>query len=120
LGQCLFFKSQYLKAYEIFNELLQYTEYKDATLFWLGETYLKVSDYKQAERQYRELVGYYPNSQYTPQAYYSLGWIHFEQGDYAAAKDVFIKLIKDFPAHQLVEDAAFNIGECEFNDKNYE
>ena len=41
LGQCYFFKSQYLQAYDIFNNLLQYEELKDATLYWLGETYLK-------------------------------------------------------------------------------
>ena len=33
LGQCYFFKSQYLKAYEVFNDLLQYTEYRDHTLY---------------------------------------------------------------------------------------
>ena len=41
LGQCHFFKSQYLKAYEVFQDLLQYSEFKDATLFWLGENSLK-------------------------------------------------------------------------------
>ena len=51
LGQCYFFKSQYLKAYDTFQDLLQFSEFKDATLFWLGETYLKGSDYKKAEKQ---------------------------------------------------------------------
>lgn len=120
LGQCYFFKSQYLKAYDIFNELLVYTEFKDATLFWLGETYLKGADYKQAERQYRELVSFYPTSLYTPQAYYSLGWIYFELNNYAQAKEIFQKLINDFPDHPLGEDTAFKIGECDFNSKNYE
>src|SRR3989304_10125886 len=48
LGQCYFFKSQYLKAYEIFQNLLKSTELKDATLFWLGDTYLKGANSQQA------------------------------------------------------------------------
>lgn len=120
LGQCYFFKSQYLKAYDIFNSLLQYTEFKDATLFWLGETYLKGADYKQAEKQYRQLIDLYPDSVYTPQAYYSLGWSYFEQNKFDKAKESFLKLIRDFPLHQLAEDASFKMAESEYNLRAYE
>ncbi len=44
LGQCYFFKGQYLKAFDIFQSLVQYSDFKDITLFWVGETYLKGSD----------------------------------------------------------------------------
>jgi len=115
LGQCYFFKSQYLKAYEIFQNLLKSTELKDATLFWLGETYLKGADYQQAEKQHQQLVEVYPNSIYTPQAYYSLGWNYFEQNKFEKAKESFLKMIKLFPTHELTEDAAFKLGECEYN-----
>lgn len=114
-GQCYFFKSQYLKAFDIFQSLLQYSEFKDATLFWLGETYFKGSDYKQAEKQYLQLIDVYQNSEYLPQAYYSLGWTYFEKSDYKAAEEKFRQLIQNFPAHQLAEDAAFKLGECEQN-----
>jgi TolA-binding protein len=120
LGQCYFFKSQYLKAYDIFNSLLQYAEFKDATLFWLGETYLKGSDYKQAEKQYRQLIDLYPDSVYTPQAYYSLGWSYFEQNKFDKAKESFLKLIRDFPLHQLAEDASFKMAESEYNLRVYD
>lgn len=120
LGQCYFFKSQYLKAYDIFQILLQYNEYKDATLFWLGETYLKGSDYVQAEDQYKKLIKLFPDSPYTPQAYYSLGWIYFEQSKYKQSKEEFQKLIQFYPVHQLTEDSSFKLGEIEFNLKEYE
>lgn len=120
LGQCYFFKSLYLKAYETFSALLQYPEFKDATLFWLGETYLKGSDYKQAEEQYRQLIKVYPNSPYVPQAYYSLGWIYYDQDQLEEAKKVFAQLVEEFPSHQLSEDAAFKLGEVEYNLRNYE
>ncbi|VAX35448.1 hypothetical protein MNBD_UNCLBAC01-1960 [hydrothermal vent metagenome] len=120
LGQCYFFKSQYLKAYDIFQKLLKHAKFKDATLFWLGETYLKGSDYSAAEKQYRELIKIYPKSVYTPQAYYSLGWVYFEQEKFAKSKEVFLNLIKNYPAHQLTEDASFKLGEAEHNLQEYE
>ena len=120
LGQCYFFKNQYLKAFDIFQDLLQYPEFKDATLFWLGETYFKGSDYAQAEKQYRQLIEIFPNSIYTPQAYYSLGWVFFEQKNFKTAKETFLELVAKFPLHQLTEDAYFKVGECEYNQKLYD
>jgi TolA-binding protein len=120
LGQCYFFKSQYLKAYTIFHDLMQYSEFKDATLFWLGETYLKGSDYKQAEEQYRQLIKVYPDSIYAPQAYYSLGWVYFEQDQFKEAQKVLEEFTRKFPDHQLTEDARFKLGETMYNLKEYE
>src|SRR6185295_3304351 len=120
LGQCYFFQNQYLKAYEIFQGLLQYTEFQDATLFWLGETYLKGADYVQAEKYYKQLIDLYPDSVYRPQGYYSLGWTYFEKGDFDSAKTTFAQLVKMFPTHQLREDALFKLGESIYNQKKYE
>jgi len=120
LGQCYFFKSQYLKAYDAFQGLLKYNEYKDATLFWLGETYLKGSDYKSAEKQYKQLIDLYPDSIYTPQAHYSLGWTYFSQNKFKKAKTAFLKLIRNFPIHQLTEDSSFKLAETEYNLHAYE
>ncbi len=120
LGQCYFFKSQYLKAYDIFQDTLQYAKLKDATIFWLGETYLKGADYKQAEQHYRQVIDVYPHSEYAPQAYYSLGWVFFERNEFVEAKELFLKLIKNFPIHQLTEDALFKLGESEYNLQSYE
>ncbi len=120
LGQCYFFKNQYLKAFEIFQSLTQFTEFRDATLFWLSETYFKGGDYKQAEKNYRQLINTYPNSSYLPQTLYSLGWTYFEQANYSKAKETFTTLISRFPAHNLSEEAAFKIGECSYNEGNHE
>ncbi len=120
LGQCYFFKSQYLKAYDIFHELLAYPEFKDATLFWLGETYLKGGDTKQAEKQYRQIIDVYPQSIYAPQAYYSLGWIYFEQNQFPEAQKTFEQFIQRFPDHQLKGDAVFKLGEVKYNLQAYE
>lgn len=120
LGQCYFFKNQYLKAYEIFNELLAYNEYRDATLFWLGETNLKGSDYQKAAEFYKQLLDLYPSSIYVPQAYYSLGWVYFESGQLDASRKQFKQLIEKFPDHQLTEDSHYKLAEVEYNYQNYE
>lgn len=119
LGQCYFFKGQYLKAYNVFNDLLKENTFKDATLFWLGETYLKGGDYAQAEEQYRELIKLPGKSVYTPQAYYSLGWVYFEQNELEKAQKIFMELIQKFPEHQLSEEAHFKIGEIAFQSQQY-
>ncbi len=114
VGQCYFFQNQYLKAYETFQSLSAYPNFQDATLFWLGETYLKGSDYKQAEKNYKQLLELYPTSSYVPQALYSLGWVAFEQKNYKTAQDIFFKLIRSFPSHTLREDASFKAAECSY------
>ncbi|MCA9403353.1 MAG: tetratricopeptide repeat protein [Candidatus Omnitrophica bacterium] len=120
LGQCYFFKSQYLKAYEVFNDLLQYTDYRDHTLYWLGETYLKGTDYQQAKKHYRQLISLYPDSVFAPQALYSVGWVEFEQNQFREAAGSFAELKKKFPEHQLAEDATFKLGEIEYNLRHFE
>ncbi|MBF0386657.1 MAG: tetratricopeptide repeat protein [Candidatus Omnitrophica bacterium] len=119
-GQCYFFKKQYLKAFAVFQELAKRNEYKDVTLFWLGETYLKVGDSAKAQEQYRQLIDGYVNSLYAPQAYYSLGWSYFEKGSYEDARNAFAKLVELFPSNNLAEDAAFKLGECDYNAAKYE
>ncbi len=119
LGQCYFFKSQYLKAYEIFQGLLQYPELKDVTLYWLGETYLKGTDYRQAQEQYQQVIKLYPNSTYAPQSLYSLGWSYFEQNKLSEACQIFSQFLNSYPDHQLTEDVLFKLGESKYNLKDY-
>lgn len=120
LGQCYFFKGQYLKAYDVFHGLLKEPAFNDATLFWLGETYLKGGDYAQAEEQYSQLIKLYPGSIYTPQAYYSLGWAGFEQNQLEKAQKIFKELLQKFPDHQLAEEAYLKIGEIAFERRQYD
>jgi tetratricopeptide (TPR) repeat protein len=120
LGQCYFFKNQYLKSYSVFKELLPFDVLKDATYFWLGETYFKASDYNQAAHYYQQVLENYPQSDFIPQALYSLGWTFFEKKAYDKANKQFQELITRFPDHPLSEDASFKIGECEHNQGHYE
>lgn len=120
IGQCYFFKNQYLKAYESFEKNINKIELSDATNFWIGETYLKGADYRQAEHFFQKVITQYPDSDYLPQAYYSMGWLFFERQDFEKARDFFQKLTKNYPKHALSADAAFKIGEMEFNLRHYQ
>ncbi len=120
LGQCYFFKNQYLKSYSVFKELLAFDVLKDATYFWLGETYFKASDYNQATHYYQQVLDNYPQSDFIPQALYSLGWTFFEKKNYDKAHQQFQELITRFPDHPLSEDAFFKTGECQHNQGNYD
>lgn len=120
LGQCYFFKNQYLKAFDIFQSIAADPKHKDATFYWLGETYFKGADYKQAQSYYQKVIEEFPQSDYVPQAYYSLGWSSFAQGDYDNAVDFFNKLLTEFPQHSLAEDALFKLGESYLNKEEYE
>lgn len=120
LGQCHFFKNQYLQAYSVFKELLPFDVLKDATYFWLGETYFKASDYNQAAHYYQQVLDSYPQSDFIPQALYSLGWTFFEKKAYDNAGQQFHGLVTRFPDHPLTEDAFFKTGECEHNQGHYD
>jgi tetratricopeptide (TPR) repeat protein len=114
-GQCFFFKNQYLKAFDIFQQLRTNDELEDAVLFWMGETHLKGSDYRQALDYFKQVLADFPDSPYVPQAYYSQGWAYYEQGDYTQAEDSFNNLLRSFPEHMLIEDSLFRLGEIKIN-----
>jgi TolA-binding protein len=118
LGQCYFFKNDYPKALSLFKGLDNIPE-KDLLLFWRGETYLKLSDYSKAQDNYDELLNFFPESPYVPQALYSLGWSHFDQKQYEQARDVFQRLLDRFPKHPLAEDAFLKRAESTYNAGDY-
>lgn len=118
-GQCYFYKNQYLKAFDIFQSLLNEPSLQDATLYWMGETYFKGSDYRQAQAYYKKIIKNHPESEYIPQAYYSLGWSFFEQGNYENAIIYFHNIIDKFSTHTLSEDALFKIGESYLSTSQY-
>ncbi|MFH1359600.1 MAG: tetratricopeptide repeat protein [Candidatus Omnitrophota bacterium] len=120
LGQCHFFKGQYLESFDIFRDLQQTDEWKDASLFWLAETYFKAKDYPQAQEHYLRLIDSYPDSTFLPQAYHSLGWTYFEQGQFQKAKETFMTFTQKFITSELAEDCFFMIGECDYQLRDYE
>ena len=72
LGQCYYLRNDFNKALDMFKASTNITDNKDMLLFWTGETYLKLSNYVEAQGNYQQLLKSYPSSVYVPQALYSL------------------------------------------------
>ena len=119
LGQCYYFKNEFTKALDQFKSVSDGSKNKDEDFFWIGEAYLKLSDYLHAQENYQHLINSFPESEYIPQALYSLAWSYFDQKQFEQAKDGFVSLVSKFPKHQLVEDADLKIAECIFNLGDY-
>ncbi|MFP4473560.1 MAG: tetratricopeptide repeat protein [Candidatus Omnitrophota bacterium] len=120
LGQCYFFKNQYLKAFELFQQVLESGRIQDAALFWMGETYFKGADFVQAAEYYQRIMTEYPESTYVPQAAYSLGWTSLEQGQQEEAAEYFLLVTRRYPEHTLAEEALFKAGESYFETAQYD
>lgn len=114
LGECYYFKNQFKKAMDTFKSIKSQKN-QDEVLFWMGETYLKLSDHVQARQNYQTLLTEFPNSTYLPQALYSSGWSYFDKKQYVPAKRFFLKLVAQFPKHQLSEDASLKIAQSTYN-----
>ncbi|HLD88479.1 MAG TPA: tetratricopeptide repeat protein [Candidatus Omnitrophota bacterium] len=119
LGQSYYFKNQFAKALELFKSLNPMAEGKDALLFWIAETYLKLANFPSARECYQDLISHDPDSAYIPQALYSLGWSYFDQKDHTKARETFGQLIQRFPKHQLAEDSLLKVAESFFNEGDY-
>ncbi|MBI3314773.1 MAG: tetratricopeptide repeat protein, partial [Candidatus Omnitrophica bacterium] len=119
LGQNYYFKNRFAQALELFKSLNPMAENKDALLFWMAETYLKLEDVPSARGHYQDLVSHYPDSAYIPQALYSLGWSYFDRKDHTKAREIFNQLIQRFPKHQLAEDSLIKVAESFFNEGDY-
>ncbi|MBI4308771.1 MAG: tetratricopeptide repeat protein, partial [Candidatus Omnitrophica bacterium] len=119
LGQCYFLKNDFNKALNVFQSIGDTPENKDALLFWMGETRLKLSDDARARGSYEQLLGFFPGSVYVPQALYSLGWSYFNRKEYLPAKNIFQKLTARHPKHPLAEDGFLKIAQCAYNMGDY-
>ncbi len=119
LGQCYYLKNNFTKALDFFKEISSLREDKDALLFWMGETYLKLADYDKARQSYSQLLDEYPSSVFAPQALYSKGWSYFDQKAFPQSKVIFDQLLERFPKHQLAEDASLKSAQGVYNGGDY-
>ncbi len=120
IGRCYFFQEKYLEAFEVFRGLLETSSLKDATLFWMGETYLKGQDYSNAQELYHQLINEYPDSPYVPTALHSLGWSYFEQDNYQESQKIFLEFVNRFKNHELYQESLFKAAESQYLSGLYE
>lgn len=71
---------------------------------------LKERKYDQAVPEFRAFIKSFPESAYTPNAYYWLGQLLFNKGEYAEAKFQFEQVVNYFPDSNKRSDAVLKLG----------
>ncbi|MEM7100687.1 MAG: tol-pal system protein YbgF [Pseudomonadota bacterium] len=60
---------------------------------------------------FQQLIGDYPNGQFTPNAYYWIGELHLAaNGDPELARQSFVQVVSLYPDHQKAPDALYKLG----------
>jgi tetratricopeptide (TPR) repeat protein len=79
-----------------------------ASLFRIGECYMKLDQLKVAETYYEEVVNRYPNSEGAPSAAYRLGAMRFNARDFDQSARLFALCESKSPLPQVRLAASFN------------
>lgn len=115
LGECFYYKQEYLKAQRKFQELI--TIFPKSNLFaraqlWLGKTNIELEDYAGAERVLRELQQKEKKGEYFHLAQYFLGEIYFRQQQYTEAVKEFEVVVRKLGDTKMRGEAYMRLGEC--------
>lgn len=96
--------------------LKEFPKYKaDEILFSLAENYARLTDTKQAEKYYTDLVEHYPQSSLVSDALLAVGNIHFDRKSYAQARKYFGRILAARESN-LFAYAHYKIAWCLFNE----
>ncbi|NQU19290.1 tetratricopeptide repeat protein [bacterium] len=120
-AQCFFQDNKFIQARDILAQLEKsYIPYgiEDRFLFWSGQVYLKVEDFREAAKYFEKLIELYPNSTLLFNAKMYLGWAFLEDGRYDKAENIFDSLTKSQDL-AVQEEALFKKGEALFHMKDY-
>ncbi|MBI4532171.1 MAG: tetratricopeptide repeat protein [Candidatus Latescibacteria bacterium] len=82
----------------------------DDALWWIGWIAQNRGNPQEAIARYEELIGKYPESEFSHKAQFLVGFIYEEMlTDYPRAKDAYQKVIDHYPESSLAEQAKFSI-----------
>jgi len=122
LGQAYFYSDRFMEARDTLAELEKSympTRVEDRLLFWLGQVYLKVKDYKEAAKYFKRIIDDFPQSKLILDTKLQLGYVLFEDGELKEARDVFDGLSKEKNL-SVSEDALFKKGEISYLLRDYD
>lgn len=71
----------------------------------IGDCYMEMNQFEDAEEYYEKAVDYKPNESYTPVYLQKLAIARENGGKYAAAADAYGTIISDYVRHRLVQEA---------------
>jgi tol-pal system protein YbgF len=106
--------------FQVFLQLHPSSEYADNALFWMGESYFKLSDYEQAAVAFDKVVKRFPNGNKVPDALYrqavsllEIGTRTKQQKTYTpAACQIFRRIADEYPQSERVPEARRQLEKC--------
>lgn len=123
LGECFYYKAEYVKAERKFEELITYfptSPYFASAQFWFGKTKIKLKDYLGARFTLQEVVN---NSGFKndlrDEAQFHLGEIQFEQGYFLEAEREYKKAAESADNKAIKSRAYFQLGKSQIKIQDY-
>ena len=109
-----------IDRFQVFLQTHPSSEYADNALFWMGESYFKLSDYEQAAVAFDKVVKRFPNGNKVPDALYRQGVSLLEIGKRTkqqktytpAACQIFRRITDEYPNSERVPEARRQLEKC--------
>ncbi|MDP4206766.1 MAG: tetratricopeptide repeat protein, partial [Bacteroidota bacterium] len=126
-GLELFSNQDFKEAQGMFKKSLADGQYdanlKANALFWSGETYFRLEDFRAAVSEYKAFLnsqGVAANPEFY-RANYGIGYAYFKQKDYELALPWFKKVVNSEAGGdvKLYSDALNRLGDCYFSGRNF-
>ncbi len=117
IGECFFYKQDYLKALRKFDELT--ANYPKSALvpqaeLWKARTHIERQDFTSAIRVLEALLSAKKKGEVVDQAQYYLGELYFRQKDYAKAQDLYERAAKKLSSEKMRAAAYMRLGDCRY------
>jgi len=123
LGECFYYKQNYVKAQRKFIELSQYfpdSDYYPKARLWLAKTNTELKDYSSAKLILTTLLDTPKlNKNIKYEALYQLGEIEFLQEFYTEAKDILLSVTDEASNKETRARSLYRLGECRLQLEEY-
>ncbi len=113
LGLTLYEQGKYKNAEDLLQEVVDSTVKeapREESLYWLGETQIKLKQYREGAKTFHSLLGDFPQSSLTPNALYGRSWCLYMYGMKEEALRGLVTLQKGFPHTILLPQALSLMG----------
>lgn len=102
------------KASKVLEVYHNKKKWQDDAIFLIGESYFYQDEFAKAIRKFNELLNFYPQSPFIPEARFLLAKSYLGSGDFDRAETAFQEFLKDYPKRPESAEIALLIGEISF------
>jgi tol-pal system protein YbgF len=80
--------------------------YADNALYWLGECFYDMEDYRQALKMFRRVVEEYPDGHKAPDALLKMGYSYLKLNETGNARTILAQLVGSYPDSRVARLAS--------------